>query len=211
MKICENCKRRPTRNLGGTLCRACQMYKSRYGKPRPYRLYVKRPSIFKAVKPVRICGNCHKETDGLIRGRCDTCSVYFTKNGVDRPESLYNRSRKKVNPNWCKVCTAHKRPGSDMCKLCTDYLDKNGFNRPKHLWDSDPCCSNCSRPLKTRRNGSRCSACRSYYGKYKIERPVYLWGAGLYGWCDCGSPANHTIDDYNFCDECRKDYKNNDR
>lgn len=187
----------------------CYKFQHDHGYPRPARLYKKRPNLVKTAPRAFICSNCSKSVSDLIAGRCETCSAYYRKHGIERPEGLYNRTRKPVDPKWCKVCTAERKPGSEFCQLCETYFKKHGRFRPKHIWDSDPVCTNCSKPIGSRerkRLGGLCETCSAYKYKYKKDRPPRLWGGGKFGFCMCGNSANHRIDDYDFCDICYKEY-----
>lgn len=43
-----------------------------------------------------VCRNCHQAMTPhrTIRGRCQTCALYLTRTGAERPKSLWERFRK---------------------------------------------------------------------------------------------------------------------
>jgi len=185
-QLCANCQKVGV--LAKGRCSACYQYHHRYGKERP---------LYYSVEKCLVCG----ERDARKKGRCERCYQYLLVFGVDR-------TKRESSPRWCKNCGHRKTHGLGRCNPCYRHFRRYGKERPRYKWDVDACCKTCGVRLKTvnRAISGYCEACYEYYRK-DLVRPRYLWGIGTHGWCECGYPAEHKIDDFCLCNRCVEDYK----
>lgn len=195
--MCRICEEKPVYSL--ERCSRCYTYLRIHGVERP-----------KNIGTPKLCSNCHQKP-AVNRGRCRTCRSYFQRTGKERPpENIKKRAEREAAPRWCKNCGSPDICCNLRCDPCEHYLRIHGKERPYHLYTDDPRCKNCGIPLSDssrRKVKGRCKRCREYRNIYKKERPQHLWGNGSEGWCECGKPANHSIDKFALCDECAVEYK----
>jgi hypothetical protein len=121
------------------------------------------------------CANCGQPRPHMARGRCNTCYVYFRRNGRDRPPEGCAR---RANAGPSKNCG---RPASSSyrgyCRACHMYWWKHGTDRPPQGFayreHAGP-CKNCGQPAPSDRRGY-CRPYHRYQGRYGVERPARLW------------------------------------
>lgn len=155
---------------------------------------------------VTACINC-SVSRVYARDRCHACYRYYLRHGSDRPQAYFIRSwgRYECKPHWCKNCGSLRIIANYLCNACYVYYRRHHKNRPRHLWDVEAKCKTCGVSLTTiqyKRNGY-CDPCYHYICKGQ-ERSKELWGIGVYGWCDCGRPANYQKDGFNLCTICKE-------
>lgn len=79
---CPNCSG-PGGIYADSVCHACHEYERRTGRVRPPEVY---------DPPERFCANCGKRMvtgRGLRHGRCEACSRYLGRHGVERPRDRW--------------------------------------------------------------------------------------------------------------------------
>lgn len=170
---------------------------------------VDRPTVPTWHKGVHsACINCNYGKP-YSAGRCKACHSYFERHQCERPQALWQRRQEEAKlARWCKNCGAPRVTGYMRCNSCRRYWKKYSKERPRRYFADDVTCKTCGIPLVlVRKKADRCTRCYEYKRIYKKERPAHLWGNGPHGWCDCGQPAQHKIDNYPLCNGCAVEYK----
>lgn len=118
-------------------------------------------------QPPKPCKNCGREVKPLRKGRCNRCSAYLAKHGVERPpftNRLITRS--------CRICGRLAKPIlNGRCHTCDIYWRRTGVERPyiadgrSEKVEQVP-CSRCGRPWASRKG--LCSNC--YTVKQRNEK-----------------------------------------
>ena len=71
------------------LCRRCHMVADGRLERTKERL-----RILSKPQPSKPCANCHVPSKPLRKGRCDACSMYFYRTGVERPSERFTRNKR---------------------------------------------------------------------------------------------------------------------
>lgn len=136
----------------------------------------------------KVCSNCKNKPVYAI-GRCIACRTYWQRNGVERPERLWNPPKRCTNCNVRFGEKARKKRG--LCGACAEYKYVYGKPRPERLWNLNMVCQNphCERPLPhtTRRYYDLCEKCRLYWSLTGQYMPKGYCNHSR--WCDCGNEA----------------------
>jgi hypothetical protein len=82
-------------------------------------------------KTSRPCMNCGKSVTVTRKGRCQTCSEYLRRNGIERPLT------RNMAGN-CRNCGVYsEKTTKGRCKPCYSYWNVVKRERPDHLWDAN--------------------------------------------------------------------------
>jgi hypothetical protein len=83
------------------------------------------PKRVRANNPCKACG----ERIAIDRGRCHRCSVYFQRNGTERPP-VNGRYNRPVPVKFCTNCGLSYKVSMGLCHNCYVYKNRTGRTRP---------------------------------------------------------------------------------
>lgn len=129
------------------------------------------------------CGKVLKRSDFISLRICGACMKFEKKHGRPRTKAdmrtFVRRSGACANPECGRALDAHARNG--FCRPCYVFQKNHGRARTKAdmRTKQPPCCDNCKRPAKRRRNGHialrkrLCDGCYAHLKKNGTHRPLH--------------------------------------
>lgn len=132
----------------------------------------------------RTCANCGRESQYLLRGRCNSCYKYLIRRGYDRTKTE-TRNPKRTGPMPCSNCgrtvELNERMIKGRCLACYKYVRTLGKERqPESMTPRlqyPAWCESCGVELtrNVKRIGNKCEKCSRYEKRYGKPRPAVLF------------------------------------